>query len=205
LALFGTPPPNCTSTHTTKDDQDTATDASDIEERPACSGHTQIGASQPDLTKHGDVYYLQSPELVHALLDVERYAKRWPLIPPEELHASSVQHPNNVQWRWLLHSRRVPVKSSGASLPGTDTRPPCAGIGDEFGIVFCCWDCLVDIAARKPKMPLNACANDNWIGRERRHVREASQATKMLASLGRCCWKQLRLGRRGDPAAQDKS
>ena len=54
-------------------------------------------------------------------------------------------------------------------------------------------------------MPLNACANDNWVGRERRHVRAASQATTMLASLGRCCWKQLRLGRHGDPAVQEKA
>ena len=25
----------------------------------------------------------------------------------------------------------------------------------------------------------------------------------MLASLGKCCWKQVRLGRRGDPAVQE--
>ena len=71
--------------------------------------------------------------------------------------------------------------------------------------MWTCWDCLVDIAARKPKLPTNACANDNWIGRERLHVREASLATKMLASLGRCCWKQVRLGRHSDPAVQEKA
>jgi hypothetical protein len=27
----------------------------------------------------------------------------------------------------------------------------------------------------------------------------------MLASLGRCCWKQVRLGRRGDPATQERA
>ncbi len=54
-------------------------------------------------------------------------------------------------------------------------------------------------------MPLNACAKDNWIGRERPHVRDASKATKMLASLGRVCMKQVRLGRRGDPAAQERA
>ena len=26
-------------------------------------------------------YYIQSPDLVHKLLDVNRYAQRWPLIP----------------------------------------------------------------------------------------------------------------------------
>ena len=40
----------------------------------------------------------------------------------------------------------------------------------------------MDIVAKKPKMPVNACANDNWIGRERVHVREASTATKGLAA-----------------------
>ena len=52
-------------------------------------------------------------------------------------------------------------------------------------------------------MPLNALVNDNWIGRERVHVRGASKAPKMLASLGRCCWKQVRLGK-GVPDVQQK-
>ena len=52
-------------------------------------------------------------------------------------------------------------------------------------------------------MPLNGLTNDNWIGREKVHVREASKATKMLASLGRCCWKQVRLGK-GAPDVQQK-
>ena len=42
-----------------------------------------------------------------------------------------------------------------------------------------------------------------WIGRERANVREASAATKALASLGRACWKQVRLGRREDPGVQE--
>ena len=71
--------------------------------------------------------------------------------------------------------------------------------------MWTCWDCLVDLGAKKPKMPTYACANDNWGGRERLHVRSASWATKSLASLGRCCWKQVRLGRRGDEAVQEKA
>ena len=39
--------------------------------------------------KRRDAYYIPSPEHVHELL--ERYAKRWPPIPPEELHASIFQ------------------------------------------------------------------------------------------------------------------
>ena len=165
---------------------------------------------QSFFVKHKGVHYLQDPEGVNALLKVERYAERWPLIPPVELHASSVQHPLHPEWRWLLHVRRVPVNRDAdgspcsAAQPG-DERPRCAGIGDENALVWTCWDCLEDIAARKPKMPINACANDNWIGRERVHVREASLATKMLASLGRCCWKQVRLGRHSDPAVQEKA
>ena len=85
---------------------------------------------------------------MHLLLDVERYSKRWPMIPAEELHASSVQHPGHPEWRWLLHSRRVPVLP-GASDPA-DTRPPCAGVGDKHGVVLTCWECLVDLGAKNP-------------------------------------------------------
>jgi len=176
------------------------------------------------LLKHYGVYYIQSPELVHKILDTNRYAQRWPLIPQNELHASSVQHPHYAGWRWLLHSRRVPLLEDvdGVSQPAasqsvgvsssassgdphpTATLSPCAGIGDPAGLVWMCFDCMNDICAKKVKMPLNALANDNWIGRERVHVREASKGTKMLASLGRCCWKQVRLGR-GPPDLQQKA
>ena len=106
----------------------------------------------------------------------------------------------------LLHSRRVPCipndVTSSVAQPA-DTRPRCAGIGDADCHVWSCLDYLEDIAAKKPKMPVYACVNDNWIGRERVHVRNASTATKALASLGRCCWKQVRLGRHADPAVQE--
>ena len=221
---------------------------------------------QSVLLKHENVYYLQNAEAVHACLNVERYAARWPLIPREELHASSIQHPSHPDWRWLLHVRRVPVKKSigasqatpdvgsdgagvgdpsgaqqlthesptggagvgdpsaapqptdesppgvagvgdpsGASQPTSDTRPACAGVGDPDNTVWMCWECLEDLGGKKPKMPIYACANDNWIGRERQHVRDASWATKMLASLARCCWKQVRLGRHTDPDVQEKA
>ena len=110
----------------------------------------------------------------------------------------------------LLHSRRVPAQATASdeacsAAQPADDRPPCAGVGDENCHVWTCWECLRDIAAKTPKMPVNACANDNWIGRERLHVREASTATKALASLGRCCWKQIRLGHREDPGLQTAS
>ena len=136
---------------------------------------------------------------------MERYIERWPLIPPEHLHASSVQHPEHPEWRWLLHTRRIPVLeaadvSAGSVDPRAECRP-CAGIGDPTGIVWACWPCLLDLCSKRPKIPLNALVNDNWIGREWVTVREATVAAKTLLSLGRACWKQVRLGR-GKPDVQ---
>ena len=97
---------------------------------------------------------------------------------------------------------REDARGSGATLPAND-RPLCAGVGDADSLVWACWSCLTDLCAKKPRMPLNALANDNWGGRERPHVRNASKATKMLASIGRCCWRQVRLGK-GAPDVQQK-
>ena len=63
-----------------------------------------------------------------------------------------------------------------------------------------CWECLADLGCARPRMPLYALANENWIGRE---SREASEATRWLSCLGRVCRKQLRLGR-GTPDLQQK-
>ena len=182
LSLFGTAPEMGRRTMT----QD---DSSDDEEW-----------KQHIFQKVEDVYFIQNPLAVHALLDVDRYCTRWPQIPKEELHASSVQHPEMPSWRWLLHSRRVPFQEATGTCPEMPHgKPPCAGIGDVQGLVWACKECIRDLCIMKPKMPLAALANDNWIGREKLHVREASAATKMLASLARCCWKQVRLGK-GDPS-----
>ena len=89
---------------------------------------------------------------VHALLAVERYAARWPLIPRHELWASSVPHPHRPEWRWLLHTRRLP----SLSLDGHGRAP----------LVKVCFDCGKSLeGAPEVKMPMNALANDNWIGR----------------------------------------
>ncbi len=63
--------------------------------------------------------------------------------------------------------------AAGASHPA-NTLPPCAGVGDEDGLVFAFWECLVGAATKKPRSPLNALADDNWIGREHPDVRDAS-------------------------------
>ena len=82
---------------------DAASDPGDVSEGEADAARMRA------LLNHRGVYCLQSLELVQKLLDVERYRQRWPLIPVDELHASSVQHPKHAEWRWLMHSRRVPV------------------------------------------------------------------------------------------------
>ena len=102
LSLFGSLPQQ----HATEQCADAASDVGDVSEG---EGEARAASSRT-LLKHRGVYYLQSPEGVQKLLDVERYRQRWPLIPVDELHASSVQHPKHAEWRWLLHSRRVPVK-----------------------------------------------------------------------------------------------
>ena len=107
LSLFGTIPDEALDENA-DDDDDSQTDAED-----------GAGVAQPSrkpashsMVKHKGVYYVQNPDKVQQLLKVKRYADRWPLIPVEELHASSVQHPahpEDPEWRWLLHTRRVPV------------------------------------------------------------------------------------------------
>ena len=165
------------------------------------------------LLKHCGAYYIQSPDKVQKLLNVERYAERWPLIRGEELHGSSVEHPEHPEWRWLLHTRRVPIHENtrqgnaplrDSTVANAEQRPPCAGVGDAGGFVWACWGCLSCVADKNPRMPLNALVNDNWLGREKKHVREASVATKMLASLARCCYRQVRLGK-GAPDVQQKA
>ena len=70
---------------------DSASDHDDVSEGEANASPART------LVKHRGVYYLQSLELVQKLLDVDRYRQRWPLIPSEELHASSVQHPEHPE------------------------------------------------------------------------------------------------------------
>ena len=102
------------------------------------------------MVKRDGVYYIQSPAKVQDFMNVQRYKERWPLIPAEHLHASSVQHPQHPEWRWLLHTRRVPVlEDTDVSQLGATAAvgpvesavemPPCAGTGDPTGLVWACW------------------------------------------------------------------
>ena len=85
LSLFGAAPEH----HGQELCTDAANDLGDVSEGEGEADAPRTRA----LLKHRGVYYLQSPQLVQKVLDVDRYSKRWPLIPPEELHASSVGDP----------------------------------------------------------------------------------------------------------------
>ena len=116
---------------------------------------------------------------VDALLSVRAYAKDWPNIPVEELHASSVQHPADPQMRWLLHTRRVPTRrapaAGGAGTParggdgpqeqGGTPRPPCAGVGLSDRTAWACAHCAAKLCARALATPTVARANWMWLGR----------------------------------------
>ena len=102
------------------------------------------------LQVRGD-YYLRAPAKVAALLAVERYIERWPLIPPQELHASSVEHPQERSWRWLLHTRRVPMDGGEGTAEPSTGRPGCAGIGDPELACWVCYECLTDLAGQRPR------------------------------------------------------
>ena len=115
-------------------------------EEPLATPH-RIASQAHRLLRRDGVYYMQAPEAAHAFLNVERYAERWPLIPEEELHASSVQHPRHPGWHWLLHSRRVPVlPCKAAAEVVADARPACAGIGDSTAQVWSCCVVLLAVA-----------------------------------------------------------
>ena len=123
MSLFGEAPKGVTSEGSLAKN----TEAEEEEDGPAerCSRQDRIAYS---LVKHNGVYYMQSPEKAQVFLNVDRYHERWPLIPTEHLHASSVQHPHHPEWRWLLHTRRVPV------MPDADvSQLPASVVGPDFG------------------------------------------------------------------------
>ena len=171
----------------------------DAEENCPASGepHPARGA----LLVTGDGAFCFGPkERVHAILDVQRYVTQWPLIPMAELHASSVEHPDDRSMRWLLHSRRVPCiePSNAPQFAGEASLPWSAGVGDKERIVWCCTLCVEALCQQHPRMPPLALANSFFGGRHHPLFREASLATRMLASSARLIMRQLFLGRGPD-------
>ena len=72
LRLFAEPPVGSISEDTAGEP---VPEQEDADEQENTGRHTTV-----KLKQHGQ-YYIQSPDLVHKLLDVNRYAQRWPLIP----------------------------------------------------------------------------------------------------------------------------
>jgi hypothetical protein len=164
------------------------------------------GGSHPTLSslllEESGAFCLGPKDKIHKILNVERYIEKWPLIPQAELHASSVQHPEDISMRWLLHSRRVTRKprtpDAGGGAQAAGSLPPSAGIGDEEAPVWMCKSCVDHLCIQHPKMPPLALANWMFLGRHHPLFREATLATRMLASSARLLMRQLFLGRGAD-------
>ena len=149
------------------------------------------------LVEGNGVFCFGPRDKIDAILNVRRYAAQWPLIPVSELHASSVQHPDDLGMRWLLHTRRVKCMPSSdvAQLAAKDVLPKSAGIGDRDTHVWCCRLCVDALCKEHPKMPPLALANAFFGGRHHPLFRDATLASRMLASSARLIWRQLFLGR----------
>ena len=139
------------------------------------------------LLKDEDGYYVIDAEQIHVHLDVEKYIRAWPLIPTEELYASSIQHPQYPEYRWIRNTRRVPARAESATTesatagqaetPGAATeratdqehhhnqQPLCAGVGDPNKPVWLCDIFRSALCRREPVMPFFALANWCWGGR----------------------------------------
>ena len=132
--------------------------------------------------EHG--YYVIDADRINELLDVKKYIDAWPLIPIEELHASSVQHPRHPKYRWLLNTRRVPVQASSSASAATEHGlPKCAGVGIKVRPLWLCKSCTTALCRPEPVMPFHALANWNWGGRLHPLYYNLSIATKALLGL----------------------
>jgi len=134
----------------------------------------------------GPQCFMQSPHLVAELLSTERYADAWPLIPRQELDASSVPLPHlnsegeDVTTLVLMHKRRAPE----ATLRGETPVCVCAG-------------CYSALKGKRPTMPRQALANFLWLGRHPPLLREARLGHALLLALGRVVSTKVYLSSKG--------
>ena len=178
------------------------------------------------LKDKGGFYYFGKASDIQKFLSVEAYAERWPDIPLEELHASSIQHPDFPEYRWLLHTHRVPVEQEvGAAVAREEgvapemeevaavaraegpavareevqeMRPRCAGIGDVDATVLLCEWCARNLCHRKPTLPKRALANDMWGGREHPAFQKLRclPAARMLLGQARVLYRKVVLNKK---------
>jgi len=97
------------------------------------------------------VYRVGDPRKITEFLSPDNYHAVMPCIPLEELHASSVQHPFLPECRWLLHTRRVQCTAFQRSPD--DTRPSCAGVGNDQALSRICKSCRDSLCTRTPTLP----------------------------------------------------
>ena len=136
------------------------------------------------LLKDENGYYVIDAYEIHKLLDVHKYIEAWPQIPAEELHASSVRHPSHPEFRWLLHTRRIPLQASCSDSVATEHGlPKCAGVGIKDRPLWLCRACTTSLCRPQPVMPFFALANWNWGGRLHPLYYNLSIATKALLGL----------------------
>ena len=157
------------------------------------------------LLKDENGFYVIDPHKIHELLDVNKYSEAWPLIPKEELHASSVQHPSHPEYRWLLNTRRIPVEPSSASSSApAQEMPKCAGVAIKDRPVWLCKSCTTALCRPEPVMPFFALANWNWGGRLHPLYYNLSIATKALLGLAIMVCRLVVLRHSEEPEDQEK-
>ena len=182
-------------------------DEEDGDKDDGIRGDVRPRSRGPGLRDQNGYCYFGDAKLIHALLDVMNYIPVVPLAPPEELHASSVQHPRFPTMRWLLHTRRVPVlQSTDSAADGADdARPRCAGVGREDVPCWLCHHCASHLCSQNPRMPPQALANWNWGGREHPKYQTLSVATKSLLGLGKLVSRMILLKPTGDAEDSEKA
>ena len=123
--------------------------------------------------------FMNNPDAVWELLDVEDYHKRWPKIPLEELESSAVivaasgtaQENGKTEYKVLLHTRRVsPEQAAGRAS------------------VYVCSECKWAFGGPRPFLCKYALANDMWLGRWDPLFRDADKCPlshQMLLALAR--------------------
>ena len=149
-------------------------------------------------------YYVLDAHAINELLDVQKYIDAWPLIPIEELHASSVQHPSFPQYRWLLNTRRVRTHTADEATAADASRPPCAGVGTKEEPVWMCRTCMQGLCRPEPVMPPNALANWNWGGRLHPQYKDLNVITKSLLGLATMICRLIVLQHSEHPEDQEK-
>ena len=156
---------------------------------------SRVRGRQRLLSDKKGILYFGPADVIQKFLAVEKYQERWPLIPAAELHASSVQHPLHPEYRWLLHSRRVPVLAESTSEVEL---PHCAGVGDPDRTVLLCPWCARNVCHRKPTLPPRALANDMWGGREHPLYQRLRTlpAAKMLLGQGQVLYRKVVLNKK---------